>query len=205
MQNGRIRKVDLTSGIITTIAGGGWAGEGFLGTQVVLSNPQWVAVDGAGNVYVSDAGLNRILKIDSITHVVRTVAGNEINGSCGDGGAATSARISPGQIVADSQGNLYFTDGEGIRRVDRNGIVTLIYGLNNLNSLAIDRGGQFLYFVPPARNHIMRLNLQMGTVSVVAGSGANGIATEGVPATSTQVQGIVAIGSGPNSDIYLAE
>ena len=115
--NHRIRKVDA-SGIIDTIAGTGergFGGDGGPATSALLAFPQGVATDGAGNLYIADAGNNRIRKVDS-TGTITTIAGTggigfDGSGFSGDGGSATSALLaSPGGVALDSAGNLYIAD-----------------------------------------------------------------------------------------------
>jgi trimeric autotransporter adhesin len=80
VENGtfRVRKSDATSGAIRTIAGtgnSGFSGDGGPATQADI-NPTSVAVDGHGNLYISDTEANRIRRVDSTTGIISTVAGN---------------------------------------------------------------------------------------------------------------------------------
>ena len=103
--NGRVRKID-TGGIITTIAGTGETdstGEGGRASDTALADPEWLALDGAGDLYVSETGGNRVWKIDA------------------SGIAAPIAAIDdPGGLAVDASGNLYIADRGSacIRRVD---------------------------------------------------------------------------------------
>ena len=93
--NGRVRKVD-TSGNISTFAGrlkSDPSGDGGLATAAQLNIPYGVAVDSSGNLYLSDAGNNRVRKVDAVTRKITTVAGSGAHGFSGDGGAATSAQL----------------------------------------------------------------------------------------------------------------
>ena len=114
----RIRKVD-TSGIITTVAGtgeGGPSGDGGPATSARLFTPSGVAVDSAGNLYIADAGNNRIRKVDT-SGIITTVAGSDRGGFSGDGGPATSARLYiPSDVAVDGAGNLYIADA-GNKRI----------------------------------------------------------------------------------------
>src|SRR5258708_31256144 len=76
---GRIRRVDASTGIITTIAGGvtgGFAGDGGPATSALLDTPGGLAIDRSGNIYVADYGNNRVRRIDGVTGVITTVASN---------------------------------------------------------------------------------------------------------------------------------
>ena len=128
-----IRKVD-TFGIISTIAGNnimGYAGDGGPATAAKLSHPSSVAVDSAGNIFISDYNNNVIRKVTALTSIISTIAGNDTAGYSGDGAAATSAKInSPGAIAVDNMGNIFFADGLNnvIRKINTAGIITTVVG-----------------------------------------------------------------------------
>ena len=131
--NNRIRKVTLTTGVITTVAGdgtGGYAGDGAAATSAELDNPAGLAFDSAGNLYIADVTNNRIRKVAATTGVITTFAGNGTAGFSGDGGAATSAEFNtPARITFDRAGNLYIADqtNNRVREVTA-GIITTIAG-----------------------------------------------------------------------------
>jgi sugar lactone lactonase YvrE len=105
--NNRIRKVTLTTGVITTVVGNGTAGstgDGGSATSAELDAPAGLAFDSAGNLYIADALNNRIRKVTAATGVITTCAGNGTAGFTGDGGAATSAELhTPARVVVDKQ------------------------------------------------------------------------------------------------------
>ena len=108
-ENSRVQKVDA-SGIISTVAGGGWGGDGGVATNANLYAPSAVAADALGNLYIADTWHNRIRMVDT-NGIITTVAGNGIAGYSGDESAATNASIaSPRGIHFDSAGNLYIAD-----------------------------------------------------------------------------------------------
>jgi sugar lactone lactonase YvrE len=118
----RIRKVS-SLGIISTIAGtgvAGYNGDGIAGTAAQVNIPRGIAVDGAGNVYIADINESRIRKVDAITGIITTVAGNGLRGFSGDGGLATAAMINSGNIAIDNSGDLIITDfgNSRIRKVN---------------------------------------------------------------------------------------
>jgi uncharacterized protein (TIGR03437 family) len=132
--NHRIRRV-ATDGKITTIAGTGTAGfngDGIQANTARLAFPNDVAVDGAGNVYISDNSNQRIRKVTVASGVITTIAGNGSTGSAGDGGPATAALLNtPTGIALDGAGNLFIADRSNsrVRRVGASdGIITTIAG-----------------------------------------------------------------------------
>ena len=114
----RVRKVDATTGIISTIAGTGKrgsGGDGGLAINAQLALPHDVTVDANGNIYIVDMLNHRIRKID-INGIISTVAGGsgsnvDYGGFSGDNGIATNAQLSwPESVAVDNNGNLYIAD-----------------------------------------------------------------------------------------------
>ena len=144
--NNRIRKVS-PDGIITTIAGGNgceplledcFLGDGGPAISASLNSPKGVAVDSAGNLYISDTWNNRIRKVTP-DGIINTVAGSGAvgqNNGCfsGDDGPAINALINPGccggGIAVDALGSLYIADTNSnrIRKVSPDGIITTVAG-----------------------------------------------------------------------------
>ena len=132
--NGVIRKVDR-NGTIATVAGnnglaGGFSGDGGPATSAALHGPNGIALDSAGNLYIADTNNNRIRKVD-LGGTISTVAGSSSAGYSGDGGPATSAKLSePFGVRVDAAGNLFIadTDNNVIRRVGLNGTITTVAG-----------------------------------------------------------------------------
>ncbi len=126
--NGRIRRVDAASDTITTVAGRGSApfggsnfdGDGEEATRAQLSLPFGVAVDAAGNIYLSDTGNHRIRVVDAQTGFILTIAGTGEVGTRGDGGLALNARLTePSRLAVDPNGDLIIVDtgNDRIRRL----------------------------------------------------------------------------------------
>jgi uncharacterized protein (TIGR03437 family) len=127
--NARIRRV--ANGIITTIAGSakpGFSGDNGPATAAQLSQPQGLAVDSAGNVYIADTGNQRVREVSK--GVITTLAGTGLQGFTGDGGAASDARLyNPTGVAVDSAGNIYIADAFNNRvRVVSNGTITTVAG-----------------------------------------------------------------------------
>ncbi len=118
--NYRIRRVDPT-GIIITSAGGrgfGFSGDGGPADQARLAFPSGVAVDATGNLFIADAGNDRIRRVDPLG-TITTVAGTQERGFGGDGGPPDQARLAfPSGVAVDGAGNLYIADwGNAVIRV----------------------------------------------------------------------------------------
>ncbi len=108
----RVRRVDLNTGLIRTIAGTddyGYNGDGIAATTARLWGPAGVHVHSGGDVYIADQFNHRVRRVSG--GVITTVAGNGTWGFSGDGGAATAAQLNqPLAVLTDSQGNLYISD-----------------------------------------------------------------------------------------------
>ena len=132
--NLRVRRVDKTTNVITTLAGTGTqcaaSGDGGQATAATMCYPGAVALDSAGNLFVVDNNFFHVRKVTP-AGVITTVAGNGTQGSGGDLGPATSAQLfSPTALAADS-GNLFIADSHDhvVRRVNRlSGVITRYAG-----------------------------------------------------------------------------
>jgi trimeric autotransporter adhesin len=150
--NNRIRRVDQ-DGIISTVAGNGLPadpaapfpgdiGEGGLATLAQLNAPTGVAVDTAGNLYVSDTSNCRVRKVDSLSGNITTIAGTGQCGYSGDGGPGAAAELNfPHGIALDSSGNLYIsdTDNSRVRKLDPTGTITTV-AVNSSDATSGDAG-----------------------------------------------------------------
>jgi sugar lactone lactonase YvrE len=130
--NRRVRKVDLASGLIYTIAGGGTSfGDGSPATSIQLSVPDAVVVSPSGDVLVADSQSNRVWRIEMSSGLIRHVAGTGGGGESGDGGLATRAQLSaPNGLSFDGLGHLNISDSNNgrVRRVDPSGTITTVAG-----------------------------------------------------------------------------
>jgi hypothetical protein len=105
--NRRVRRVDASTGIITTVAGygtNGFSGDGSSATAASLSYPQGLALDGQGNLFIVDRDNQRVRRVDAATGIITTISGNGFIGSTGDSAPATSVSFNfPVDIALDSQ------------------------------------------------------------------------------------------------------
>ncbi|MCP2297176.1 NHL repeat-containing protein [Nocardia amikacinitolerans] len=135
--NQRVRRVD-PAGVITTVAGtgtAGYSGDNQLAVNAELQDPDGVAVDGPGNLYIADTGNQRVRRVDHATGVITTVAGTGTGGYNGDNQPAINANLNvPEGVAVDGAGNLYISDenNQRVRRVDHaTGVITTVAGTGN--------------------------------------------------------------------------
>ncbi|TDR46792.1 NHL repeat-containing protein [Tahibacter aquaticus] len=200
-KNFRVRKVD-THGTITTLAGGGpnLFSDGGPATNAALNVLSGVAVDGAGNVYVADHGMNVVRKIDAVG-IITTIVGSLFNfagpGYSGDGGPATSATLYwPSGLARDSAGSLYVADtgNHRIRKINPQGTITTVVGIGvdgffgdggaatnaGISSpTAVTVGANGNFFVVDTGNKRVRKINATGMIGTVAGSGSGDTAGYG--------------------------
>ncbi len=222
--NGRVRKVD-TSGNISTFAGrlkSDPSGDGGAATAAQLNIPYGVAVDSNDNLYLSDAGNNRVRKVDATTGVITTVAGSGAHGAGGDGAAATLAQLStPYGLALDSDNNLYIADGRNnrIRKVTAStGFISTVAGggsalgdngpatsaqLSSPRGVAVDSAGN-LYIADTSNNRIRKVDTA-GMITTVVGDGTKGSSGDGGAATSAKLDAPYGVAVDSDNNIYIAE
>lgn len=173
--NQRIRRITGASGIVNTVAGGGSNGDGGPAVAAQLFDPNGIALDSEGDIYVADAGGFRIRKISKKSGVITTIAGTGQTSSVhtGDGGPATSATFpQPVDVTLDSSKSVFFTAFGRVRKVDAaTGIITTVAGkdfngfagdggqatealFNNPAGLALDAAGNI--YISDGNNHRIR-------------------------------------------------
>jgi hypothetical protein len=112
--NGRVRRVDATSGAITTVAGNGgtiYGGDGTLATAAGGLVPLGVAIDGAGNVVFASSAGNRVHLVHGGSGLITTIAGTGDCGYTGDAGPAAGAELcNPGSVAVDATGEVFIAD-----------------------------------------------------------------------------------------------
>jgi len=145
-QNALIRKVD-TSGNISTVAGSygnyGDSGDGGQAISASLSYPVGVTVDPFGNLFLTDDDYCIVRKVNS-SGVITTIAGNsEPESECetytGDGGPAYNAILyDPNFLHSDLAGSLYIADGTAVRKIDTNGIIRDVAGIEQEENNSYD-------------------------------------------------------------------
>jgi uncharacterized protein (TIGR03437 family) len=204
----RVRRVNLTTGIISAYAGDGVCRSGPDGPVATTSFqiPRSLSIDAQGRLLVVDA--NRLRRIDVSAGTVTTIAGNGTSGLAGNGGPAAQALIdTPGALALDSAGNIYFTEGPNclVRQIAiSSGTLQTIAGttcgyagdngqasaakLDNPSALLVDAGRRRLYVAEAgAGSRIRAINLDTGAITTYAGTGPAGFAGDGGPANSAQL------------------
>ena len=133
--NAVIRRVDASTGVITTYAGNGtkgYSGDGGPAAQASMKEPNALDLDPDGNLYIADVSDNRIRRVDAKTGVITTAAGTGKREFPGDFGPAAAAGIQGARGVAfDREGTMYICEREGnrVRKVDaKTGVITTIAG-----------------------------------------------------------------------------
>ena len=224
--NSRVRKVGA-AGIITTIAGTGAlgsTGNGGPATAASFWYVKGIAIDGGGNIYISDTG--EVRKINT-AGIISRYAGTGSMGFGGDGGPATAAGIGAVTAIAvDRYGNLYFAENDihsidRLRKVSASGIISTIAGggtpgfggdggaataaqiSSRLSCVATDAAGN-LYFSDYLNARVRKISTA-GIITTVAGDGSRGIGGDGGPATAAQTDRPECIAVDAAGNLYIGD
>ncbi|WP_435015356.1 hypothetical protein TA3x_002894 [Tundrisphaera sp. TA3] len=191
--NRRVRRVDARTGLITTFAGNGakaGSGDGGPAADAGLAEPNGIAFDAAGNLYIADVADHRVRKVDASTGIISTFAGTGKGARSGDGGPATQASLFGARAVAvGPNGIVYIAERQGnsLRAVDpASGTIRTLAGTGKKGNsgdggpadratfdgpkeLCVDRDGNVL--IVDTENHaIRRYDLATRTITTVAGT-----------------------------------
>jgi streptogramin lyase len=223
-----IRRVDLQTGLISTVAGvgeKGYSGDGGPATGAKLYEPYEVRFDSRGNLLFVEMKGAVVRKVDAKTGTISTIAGTGEEGFSGDGGPATDAKLKqPHSIALDSQDNVYICDigNHRIRRVDAvTGTISTFAGtgsreptpdgapisgtpLNGPRALDFDNQGNFALALREG-NSIYRMELKDNRLHHVGGNGKKGYTGDGGDAKAATLSGPKGIALGSNGDIYFAD
>ena len=226
--NSRVRRVELRTGIVTTVVGvgvKGYDGDGGPGDKAHVREPHDAVFDGRGGLLIADVGDGRVRRLDLTTKNIATFAGTGQRAHTGDGGPASQAALAgPRALAVDTaNGLVYICEREGgtIRRVDlRSRIVTLYAGtgakgyagdggsalhatFNGPKGLACDRDGNV--WIADTENHaIRRIDARSGVISTVAG-GHLGPDGDGGPAKKAGLNRPHGVRVGPDGALYIAD
>jgi len=228
-----IRKVNLKTGIITTIAGAGangYSGDGGPASKAMLNEPYAVVRAANGDLYVVDR-LNAVIrKVEGKSGKISTVAGNAQKGFAGDGGPATAAMLrEPNDCCLDGRGGLLIADvGDWrIRRLDlETGVINTFAGTGRVKG-AVDRGkigdggpataavvvgaravcvdGQGNTYICEREGNAVRKVDSKGIITTFAGTGARGYSGDGGNARQATFNGPKAIRCDQHGNVYLVD
>ena len=223
-----VRRVDLQSGLMTTVAGcgrKGYSGDGGAARDARLNEPYEVRFDSQGHMIFVEMQNHVVRKVDAKTGVISTIAGNGKPGFSGDDGPANAAELNqPHSIALDNEDRLYICDikNHRIRSVDPvSGIITTFAGTGERSTTpdgsplagtplngprALDFDGQHsLYLALREGNAIFRINLQQRTLHHLAGTGKSGYSGDGGPAKLAQLAGPKGVCLSKVGDLYFAD
>ena len=221
-ENHVIRKVDLSSGLIMTVAGRPETGTG-------TSEPVRAQAPAEDEDPLADPPTDKaekFVQLSDVSGTVRYVVGTGKSGRFGgDGGPATQAALNfPGAVAVDGLGNLYIADtmNHRVRKVDAaTGTISTIAGtgqhrwsgdggpataaaLNEPAALAVDDRGN-LYIADQSNNRVRKVDLNTGLISTVAGTGETGYTGDGMPAAEAGISGPSGLAIGPDGALYIAD
>jgi sugar lactone lactonase YvrE len=226
--NHRVRRLDLATHTISTVAGSGvkgYAGDGGPAIQASLNEPYEVRFDRSGNMYFAEMQNHVIRRVDARSKVISTVAGTGVAGFSGDGGPAAKAQLrQPHSIAFDGDGRLLICDigNHRIRRVDlATGAIDTWAGtgerkptpdgaplagtpLNGPRAISTGAGGD-LYLVLREGNAVYRIDAAAGRIFHVAGTGETGYTGDGAAALSAKLAGPKGVACAPDNSLYLAD
>ncbi|MBL7690540.1 MAG: T9SS type A sorting domain-containing protein [Flavipsychrobacter sp.] len=223
----RIRKIDATTGIITTVAGtgvGGYSGDGGPATNAQVYGPTDVCIDKYGNLFIADMNNVRVRKV-ATNGIITTVVGNGSNSPAyygGDGGRAdTTAIHAPTGLCFDDTGNLYISDARSrIMKVDTFGIIRTFAGNGVIASagdgipataasviavkICMDRENN-MYLSEWTGGHKVRKISTDGIITKVGGVGTGGYSGDGGPATSAHLNAPIGVVTDTCGNLYIAD
>jgi streptogramin lyase len=210
--NHSIRRIDVRTGVISTIAGSGrkgFSGDGGPATQATMNEPYGLALDTDGHLFIVDRLNARVRLVDGKSGIIRTVAGTGQPGYSGDGGPGDKAQLrEPNGVALDGKGQLYITDvaDQRVRVVALDtGIITTFCGtgrkeqtgdggpyqqasLLGPRAVAVGPDGG-VYICEREGNSIRRVNRTTGMIERYAGTGTRGYTGDGGPAVRATFNG----------------
>jgi uncharacterized protein (TIGR03437 family) len=189
---------------LTTVAGSDLVGDGGPAIAAQVAQPEGLAVDSSGNLYIADAANHRVRKVTP-AGIISTVAGTGHPGFSGDNGPAAAAQLNqPYDLTLDAAGNLYIADfgNQRVRRIGTDGNITTVAGngqsgattdggpataamLLGPRNVAIDTAGNL--YISEFDGHRVRRVAPGGTIGTVAGTGIAGFSGDGGPANAAQL------------------
>jgi streptogramin lyase len=227
VRNHRVRRVDLTTGELTTVSGcgrRGYSGDGGPAVDAELNEPYEVRFDAGGNLYIVEMKNHIVRRVDGKTRMISTIAGSGRQGFGGDGGPANVALLNhPHSIALDGKGALYIADigNHRIRRIDlKTGVIESIAGNSQrrlprdgqaargnpiLGPRALYVDGDTLWIALREGHSVWRIDFADGILHHVAGTGEAGFAGDGGRALEAKFNGPKGIAVGPNGGVFVVD
>lgn len=227
-----IRKVNLKTGVVTTVAGNGkkgYTGDGESATQATMNEPYAVAVDRDGRLFIVDR-LNAVIRQVSSQGVISTLAGTGKKGYGGDGGKAKEALLrEPNDCCLDDKGGLLIADvGDWrIRRVDlQTGVITTFAGTGRpkekvdrskigdggpatqaviVGARAVCVDGQGNTFICEREGNAIRRVDARGIITTIAGTGMKGYTGDGGDCRKATFSGPKAIRCDRQGNVFVVD
>lgn len=227
VSNHVIRRLDLKTGVLTTVAGSGkkgYSGDGGLATKALLNEPYEIRFAANGDLYFVEMINAVIRKVDAKSGIISTVAGTGEIGFSGDGGPAILAKMNrPHSLVFDGEGNLYVCDignhririistesgmistfaGTGAKEITPAGAPLVGTPLNGPRALDYD-GHAGLILALREGNALYRIDLKTKTYEHLAGTGKKGYSSS-APALKAELSGPKGVAIDHHGDIYFAD
>ncbi len=219
----------MSTGIITTVVGNGklqYSGDGGPALAAGI-DPFDVAVDTAGNLYISDFLNNRIRKVSATDQTITTLAGNGLAGDGESGPANQAPLFGPNGVSVDGSGFVYFVDyyNNTVKKIDQvankisvlagtgdfgfgepqfdgdGGLATKAYLVYPYNT-AVEANGNILI---DCIIELWRVTVADGKIHFVAGSDSLGFGGDGTLASTAKFAQMTQVGTGPNGDVLIAD
>jgi DNA-binding beta-propeller fold protein YncE len=227
--NHRVRRIDVITGIITTVAGTGagrFNGDGGRADKAALHEPVALALnEEAGLLFIADLANYRVRVVNFATGVISTYAGCGRAEYDGDGQPAVEAGLSgPSGLALDPEGNLYIADTFSgrirlveattgvIRTVAGDGTEYRYQGVPNEFSMSLSRpagislGGDGKLYITDSDNHLIRVrHATSGIITALAGNGRAACAGDGGPANCSSLNYPFGVAVAPSGDIFVAD
>jgi streptogramin lyase len=229
MKNHLVRKVDVRTGLISTVAGGGksgFGGDAGPATKAQMSTPHSIALDDQNNIYIADIGNHRIRRVDAKSGLIETIAGTGEKKLPENGQTAKDKPLLGPRALFIKGNNLWIAlrEGHSVWKLDlTGGTLAHIAGsgkkgftgdggpakaatFDGPKGIAVGPDGN-VYVMDTENNAVRKIDFKTGLISTVAGSGPQGRGGggDGGPAIKAQMDRPHGICMGPDGAIYIGD
>ncbi|CAN5610488.1 hypothetical protein BH10BAC2_BH10BAC2_05700 [soil metagenome] len=231
--NSVIRKINLSTNIISTVAGKGgygYEGDGGDALSALLNLPLGIQIDDNNNLYIADWYNNRIRKVDLETNIITTIAGTGNLGYSGDGGLALNAELIGAEgIAVDTERNIYIINATSVvRKINKStGVINTVARTNEQGNTGdngpaiqatfsvlfdIETDANNNYYIVDNYSHVVRkVDVKTNVITTIAGTGfgegtaTGGFGGDGGPATAALLSGPYNITFGKDGTMYIVD